>query len=564
MASRRRPWRDRSSERGSASTEVDVSNVFVSLGTFGGLAYLALVLLVLHAALRLAVERRDAVSLAALGTLVVVFGQWLNGGFWSVAPLVWLTAGFVVASTESTMTRMRAGGEVPVDSTFHVGRPNPMDAEPECPDAPQLAADAATASGHSATARATLTTRTNRRLRICAFGWVEPDAGSVASANYILLRALIESDIEIDFFANPRHVPEPKGLSGPTFRYVPAIPPWPERVSPRLRRLTSVFLYPAVRAAWKDAFLREALPRHVEQPYQLLLSLGTLPEFTIVGVPTTAWLQASPQTELEAIRMLRKPIVSLRGHIFYHALVAYYGLSVRRARRQLRFCDNLIVGSQWSLQKLSECVGHGHRLHALPYPVDLGRFTPGPPDPDLGRPLILAVGRLDPRKRIDLLVDGFRLVRRQIPTARLLVVGQENYGRGAARLLAREDAVEYVAHLPRSELVPLFREATVLVQPSMYENFGSAVAEALACGTPVVVGSTNGTSEFVSESSQVFQEYTPESVASAITKVIEERRRSPHRVGIEARAAAVRWFEPTLVAARLVAVMVNSARVGGA
>ncbi len=85
---------------GSTSTEVDVSNVFVSLGTFGGLAYLALIVLVLRAALRVAVERRDAVSLAALGILVLTFGQWLNGGFYAVSPLIWLTAGFVIARDE--------------------------------------------------------------------------------------------------------------------------------------------------------------------------------------------------------------------------------------------------------------------------------------------------------------------------------------------------------------------------------------------------------------------------------------------------------------------------------
>jgi hypothetical protein len=83
---------------GSASTEVDVSNAFISLGTFGGLAYLALVIVLLRAALSLAVDRRDAVTLAALGTLVVTLGQWLSGGFYAVSPLVWFIAGFVIAA----------------------------------------------------------------------------------------------------------------------------------------------------------------------------------------------------------------------------------------------------------------------------------------------------------------------------------------------------------------------------------------------------------------------------------------------------------------------------------
>jgi hypothetical protein len=83
---------------GSTSTEIDVSNVFVGYGTFGGLAYLAVVLLALRCALRQAVERRDAVSLAALGLLITVFGQWLNGGYYAVSPLIWFSIGFLVAS----------------------------------------------------------------------------------------------------------------------------------------------------------------------------------------------------------------------------------------------------------------------------------------------------------------------------------------------------------------------------------------------------------------------------------------------------------------------------------
>jgi hypothetical protein len=83
---------------GSTSTEIDVSNVFVGYGTFGGFAYVAVVLLALRYALQQAVERRDAVSLAALGMLIAVFGQWLNGGYYAVSPLIWFTIGFLVAA----------------------------------------------------------------------------------------------------------------------------------------------------------------------------------------------------------------------------------------------------------------------------------------------------------------------------------------------------------------------------------------------------------------------------------------------------------------------------------
>jgi glycosyltransferase involved in cell wall biosynthesis len=61
-------------------------------------------------------------------------------------------------------------------------------------------------------------------------------------------------------------------------------------------------------------------------------------------------------------------------------------------------------------------------------------------------------------------------------------------------------------------------------------NFGSSVAEALACGTPVVVGPSNGTAQYTDSSSQVFADYTCESIAKAVSDVIRAIRRDPLEV----------------------------------
>jgi hypothetical protein len=80
------------------STESDLSNQFVDSGPLGGFAYAAIVVLTLVAALRQAVHTRDAVALSVLGMLLVIPGQWLNGGYYAVAPLVWCSIGFVLAA----------------------------------------------------------------------------------------------------------------------------------------------------------------------------------------------------------------------------------------------------------------------------------------------------------------------------------------------------------------------------------------------------------------------------------------------------------------------------------
>ncbi len=78
----------------SQDSENDISNAFVNLGIVGGLLYVAIIVLMFRTVFRRYVRRRDALSLAVAGLLVVTFGQWLNGGLYAVAPLLWFLAGW--------------------------------------------------------------------------------------------------------------------------------------------------------------------------------------------------------------------------------------------------------------------------------------------------------------------------------------------------------------------------------------------------------------------------------------------------------------------------------------
>jgi len=80
---------------GTTSTEVDPSNVAVGLGIPGLIAYVAVVVLSFRLAMHQARDRRDLLSLAALGILLVTALQWLNGGAYAVAPLPWLVIGWL-------------------------------------------------------------------------------------------------------------------------------------------------------------------------------------------------------------------------------------------------------------------------------------------------------------------------------------------------------------------------------------------------------------------------------------------------------------------------------------
>ncbi|MHB8468723.1 MAG: hypothetical protein ACYDCH_03060 [Gaiellaceae bacterium] len=76
-------------------TEVDLTNEFVSLGLLGGVVFLGIIVLTLAHVVALYMRRGDAVILAAIGALLAAIGQWLNPGYYAVAPLVWFLIGFI-------------------------------------------------------------------------------------------------------------------------------------------------------------------------------------------------------------------------------------------------------------------------------------------------------------------------------------------------------------------------------------------------------------------------------------------------------------------------------------
>jgi hypothetical protein len=80
-----------------------------ALGTLGGLLLLAILAVTLKRAVQLALRSRDTVYLACAGLLLVTLGQWLNGGFYAVSPLIWVVAGSVNIAWLA-LRRARASG----------------------------------------------------------------------------------------------------------------------------------------------------------------------------------------------------------------------------------------------------------------------------------------------------------------------------------------------------------------------------------------------------------------------------------------------------------------------
>jgi glycosyltransferase involved in cell wall biosynthesis len=128
------------------------------------------------------------------------------------------------------------------------------------------------------------------------------------------------------------------------------------------------------------------------------------------------------------------------------------------------------------------------QFRVLPNGVDTARFgTPPAGRQPSGR--LLYVGRLDPRKRVQDLLQAFARLLCTRQSIRLSIVGSgSESGRlhALASQLGVTDRVDFIPHLPHEQMPSVYRDHDVLVLPSAYEPFGLVILEAMACGTAAV------------------------------------------------------------------------------
>jgi glycosyltransferase involved in cell wall biosynthesis len=175
-------------------------------------------------------------------------------------------------------------------------------------------------------------------------------------------------------------------------------------------------------------------------------------------------------------------------------------------------------------------------------------------------PFVLFVGHLFPNKNLGNLLRAFQLISPRIPHRLVIVGGRRWKYRDDLKLiesLGLADRVQIIGFVPRPDLVRLYNAAACFVLPSLYESFGLAQLEAMACGCPVVASRTGALPEVAAGSAMLCDPHDPESIGAAIVKLVgdEALRQAYIEKGL-ARAKTFTWkrcAEETLRALQAVA-----------
>jgi alpha-maltose-1-phosphate synthase len=184
--------------------------------------------------------------------------------------------------------------------------------------------------------------------------------------------------------------------------------------------------------------------------------------------------------------------------------------------------------------------------------IDTGHFSPGRPDEALRRSLaipkgaftILYVGRLARSKGVHTLLEAAKELVAKDADFHILLVGKDEEGVGD---WARENGLGHSVHLagfvPYSEMPKYYRLSDLLVLPSLpekrqQEQFGYVLAEAMACGVPVVGSDCGAIPEVIGESSRIFEAGSVEGLVRILQK-LKGRNLLPLKKQARKRAAGL-------------------------
>jgi phosphatidylinositol alpha-1,6-mannosyltransferase len=297
-----------------------------------------------------------------------------------------------------------------------------------------------------------------------------------------------------------------------------------------------------------DARLPFPVVRHpgalmLPTPLVLRRAVGLLKELRC----ETAWFGAAAPLALlgPALRRagVQRVVASSHGHEVGWSMLPPGRLALRRIGAD---ADVVTAVSSYTRRRIASAFGPRAALELLPPGVDCGAFRPDPAARTeirrrhrLGEaPVVLCVSRLVARKGQDVLVRALSEIRRHVPGAILLLVG-DGPRRAALHRLAGscgvDDAVVCTGGVPWSELPAYYAAGDVFAMPCRtrghgldVEGLGLVFLEAAATGLPVVVGDAGGARETVlpGETGELVDGRDIAAVTRAVTTLLADPERA--------------------------------------
>lgn len=321
-------------------------------------------------------------------------------------------------------------------------------------------------------------------------------------------------------------------------------------------RFTKTLTGLASRAWGRFRVAQLLLRQHKKDPYDVIYQFSTIEVFGLRRhlhqlPPLVLHPSTHMEGELRWVRRERK--LARKSEPYWHQCWTELLLAGRayRQRRDIKLADHVIcLSKRFSQHLIADYQVDLQQTTVIPNPINLMEISPAARYEARRPRRVLFVSRLSARKGVELVVElSHRLA--DLEGAIILdMIGGPNLWSNYAALLSDlyPGIARYSGGLERTDLISRLRETDLLVHPAKYEPFGLTVAEALACGVPVVVTDEVGAAESVSGDCCISVPVGDiESLEAAVRMMLKRIDEDAVALRAQARTEAERLFCPKRV-----------------
>jgi glycosyltransferase involved in cell wall biosynthesis len=238
------------------------------------------------------------------------------------------------------------------------------------------------------------------------------------------------------------------------------------------------------------------------------------------------------------------------GYLRFPGLVRAASLRYQRlVPRGLRRAALALTPTEAVAGELREAYGlPADRVRVTPLGVDPAWAAVPVPDREwlaargLPADYLLAVGTLEPRKGLDVLLAGYAALLAQEPDAPpLVLVGPAGWGPELDATRLPPDRLRLPGYLPDDDLRRVVAGARLLAFPSRYEGFGLPPLEAMAAGVPVVASDLPAVREVTGGLAALVPAGDPDALAGALLAELRSPAGADRRAAARQRALSHTW-----------------------
>ncbi len=226
-------------------------------------------------------------------------------------------------------------------------------------------------------------------------------------------------------------------------------------------------------------------------------------------------------------------------------------------KKILRDVDRIIAVSEGVKKEIANYGIDEKKMHVIHNGVDTAMFTPTEPKyreryADGFDHLLVFSGRIVKQKGLEHLLEAMKLVIKEYPKTRLLIIGKGSLRQELekkARKAGIRDNVMFLGFLPENEMAYIYSSSDLFILPSISEPFGMVLVEAMASGLPCIGTEVGGIPEIIrdGDSGFIVPPKDPEKLAARIIEVLSDETLRK-KMGRKGREIALKKFDWDIIA----------------